>query len=809
MQSSASASTSGGVSGVCFQERFFRPLQSSLHARCCCRLHFPEQGGFDRVVSAAENSLRWPEVVRHEVCMREVPLPHNSEDFRITGLHNILLQEQNFLYVTLTPREDEERCHILCVSLQYEEAGRFGGDGTYSLTLVQDFSCGYCPLDMQHIAQDNGAMSLLVLGSDKLLHTYAVDASTGLLRRSYSSRHRHMKHEWARRLDLSSHVTEGKVENTPQAQQGAPLRLLCERWDGDAVAGTSGGTQGLVGHVDGLLCWDRQDDPPIVHVPECNSNPQKESTGHTTADSLPMKDDDEKNKGPEDSTDGCINSVSSPKSNAVADIQSHEGSEYHEREEIVQMTDLNVDSVKSVSETRDNEYPVRLDGHDMKSNQDQKDNDEVAEIMVDGICVKSVLERSDETVLAEEQLHKLTVQDEDSNKEHGEEVNEPNLSQEEQERDDLEEMAAYSVGNGQVEVVVNQVGQEAQHRIAVGWSKWMGHLSPIPEGEDEDDDSLPPDFRLISANYQRAIAAGTALQRLLTAPPRFYYLGRENQQQIVHNAWVARKNALLLDGCISCMKFYHRERAASRMFRRVHRVVKATVTADVAPLENAEGAEAWFLENSEDGGDALCEEPVSASVPAPAVLIGSADGGVALLSLQGDRVKALLLPPPRMSGMGNCILPLSTQPPSGTEQILSQPALATSTPANERVPVGGLGNVVTALCVADVTGDNCNEIIVGYQDGCVRVAKLVEKITCTTTSATRNTESWSVDNLDFADISQIKLPFPVVCIEFGQLLGCKFNEAQTGDNVLAIFHQQLVVYTTRSVHVFSIHRSKK
>jgi hypothetical protein len=66
-----------------------------------------------------------------------------------------------------------------------------------------------------------------------------------------------------------------------------------------------------------------------------------------------------------------------------------------------------------------------------------------------------------------------------------------------------------------------------------------------------------------------------------------------------------------------------------------------------------------------------------------------------------------------------------------------------------------------------------------------------------------------VDNLDFADISQIKLPFPVVCIEFGQLLGCKFNEAQTGDNVLAIFHQQLVVYTTRSVHVFTIHRSKK
>jgi hypothetical protein len=116
-----------------------------------------------------------------------------------------------------------------------------------------------------------------------------------------------------------------------------------------------------------------------------------------------------------------------------------------------------------------------------------------------------------------------------------------------------------------------------------------------------------------------------------------------------------------------------------------------------------------------------------------------------------------------------------------------------------------------ALCVADITADNCNEVFVGYEDGYIRVAGVAAAPATGAAEVQRASPSdrpcagaWGgLDGADFADIAHVKLPFPIVSIEFGQLVGHQVDEAKCGGG-RSVFHQQLVVCTTQSVHVYTL-----
>ena len=596
--------------------------------------------GFSRVVAAVENKLVWPEVVGQEICLRDVDLPYNSNDFCITGMHNIFSERENknFLYVTLMPRdENETRCHILCFFLGHNLICE-GSDEEieYELDLRQDLSCGYCPIDMQHVsyANEGGQDSsegilMLAIGSDKLLHIYDVEISTGqLLHIPASSPNVKLKQEWAERLNLplkastdSNHENNNSTGNTStlpftsQSQWGVPLRLLCEKW----LTNNGGGTQGLVGRVDGLLCWGRQSD-----CAACETGGEKMAQSDTS----------------------------------------------------------------------------QLDNY-------------IAETTVDPV-VSTVIKQI---------CHHTSFSDDDSKI--------PTLSavKEEDEDDVSEEDDTDEQNSASISTIIKDIGRFLTLPVI-----------PFPD-----------------------------VAESLTAP-------------------YCCKKALLLDGCVSCLKFYHRESEASRAFRRLR------------------------ILSEEQHDDVVANVQVDA--PSPAVLVGLTEGTVALLSLSpageddGGQVRSLLLPSP---SRGDSKLSSSDKKPP------SQPSVKSGMPVPEAVTRSveshsSSNGVVMALAVADVTGDNCNEVLVGYENGLLHVVKLVQKSEEAVRAAgSASTTSSDVEEgrfFDFIDVLQLRLPFPVVNIEFGHILlgdhGADICRNYSKGSDVQVFQQHLVVFTAWSIHVFSI-----
>lgn len=103
-----------------------------------------------------------------------------------------------------------------------------------------------------------------------------------------------------------------------------------------------------------------------------------------------------------------------------------------------------------------------------------------------------------------------------------------------------------------------------------------------------------------------------------------------------------------------------------------------------------------------------------------------------------------------------------------------------------RLPIEVSHGAAQALAVADVMQNGFNAIVSGFADGFVIVSAPVNP----------PTSSIDVSKISFAPVFSIPLPFPIMGLYYGQLLGQPQNEAE-----LLYPQNQLITITSRGLHV--------
>lgn len=164
----------------------------------------------------------WPVVEHGNVCIQEVKLSNIDAGLSTCCIYAIGTSADYLIFVGCKPTDSEgsQKCHIFVY--------RFS-NGT--LGFVQDLRVAYKPLEMKKM-KINEHSYIFVLGSDRDLHVYAVDKTSGRLLRTSDSEQTKM--EWRAHLGLSTSLG---------------LRLLAESW--------GNGGQAMVGFADGYLFWHR------------------------------------------------------------------------------------------------------------------------------------------------------------------------------------------------------------------------------------------------------------------------------------------------------------------------------------------------------------------------------------------------------------------------------------------------------------------------------------------------------------------------------------------------------------------------
>mmetsp|Transcript_10981 Transcript_10981/g.16739 ORF Transcript_10981/g.16739 Transcript_10981/m.16739 type:complete len:650 (+) Transcript_10981:110-2059(+) len=310
---------------------------------------------------------------------------------------------------------------------------------------------------------------------------------------------------------------------------------------------------------------------------------------------------------------------------------------------------------------------------------------------------------------------------------------------------------------------------EVDQRTLRTRSTSLGRASPT---EDESFSSTDPTPVLLDALSQiynhHPLRSGRPSNDVTGYEDSIVCVDREENAQ--HCRSSPSTHAYILDGSISCLSFYSRESSDSRLFRSKYS------SHCVAPNRSLpqEGQECQWMRSAH---------------PSPCVLLGLADGTGALLSAEYSAYSSS---------------------PSGVEVkalLLEQPEVQNKDMSPGMVSTGG----VLAMCAADVTGDGCNEVIIGYESGLVRVVSLVGKESfsddaCGVWNAdqvtSHNAEEWSTTCCHFKDLCHIQLPFPIMKIEFGQLLG-ETGPNGSADQDFYLNHPQLIVVTSKSLHVFT------
>jgi len=100
-----------------------------------------------------------------------------------------------------------------------------------------------------------------------------------------------------------------------------------------------------------------------------------------------------------------------------------------------------------------------------------------------------------------------------------------------------------------------------------------------------------------------------------------------------------------------------------------------------------------------------------------------------------------------------------------------------------------LSGSAQSIAVGDVTKNCINDVIVGFEDGTL-VVYSINHIGCT-----ENFRPTASNSLVINEIWRLKLPFPIVCIEFGRLVQHSTRDA---------FESQIAVLTSNSVHLFTL-----
>ena len=223
-----------------------------------------------------ENKILWNEIFQNEICTREVQLCHLPELYEINGLWALSIHSKYYLYLSLishqttssslpshpssttltdiantstnphppssstppssTPPPPPPPCHLLAYEITFPD---------FSLKPVQDLKISFSILDLKTFIFEQNIF-LCCLGNDQKIHVYEIDSMSGTL-------FRNSKRAKKARGTLSSRMITKRTEMITESGKEAialPLRFALEDW-------LEGGSQCLVGYLDGHLHWDR------------------------------------------------------------------------------------------------------------------------------------------------------------------------------------------------------------------------------------------------------------------------------------------------------------------------------------------------------------------------------------------------------------------------------------------------------------------------------------------------------------------------------------------------------------------------
>ena len=701
-----------------FQERYFKSLSKGININSSIRMTFPD--GNDRILISCSDKLVWVDIVEDEICLREITFSNVIEDYRVCALYGLTLLGKSYLYIVRTPGSScpDTRCHILGYTIS------IGQENTFEFSQFLDFGVDYNPVDMKHIEYD-GSVFMATLGSDKALHVYELDVECGILRRGDSKR------------DLARASLVSRMRMTPSSSLAH--RFLMEEWDG-------GGSQCIVGLVDGHIHWDR-------HVP--TGSPAADSARGVTEDSC-------ESVGNKDSTGGVdcepLSSILSIDSCGITALPRSPLSCTDDE------TDMDAGAFSPPNSASHRRASMSLlDLVIAEGNEDDEDGECADEEGGGGGWGGKVGTLSPDKNMPDRDEDDAEVQG------GGDPIEMPLLSP------------------STLRPCGGPAGDTGEERRGL-----EGMLRQLFLGCPFGDNTLTT-----GASSEQSMGMRSSLSTCSVME------GSSNDDATVVNRETgSSRHSFLLDGSVSCFQFYSRESSCSSRFR--HKGVAARRAA---------------------AGIATEVGVLPCSPPSPSVIVGMSEGDAVLLSIErGFNVE-------------------------NTESVclksLCLPHYCSGDVSADEVDSHDHGCVLAA-CACDVTGDGCNEVVLGYASGLVRVLALVDTAavgdtvggqvdTCESNGGNTglwsdsgrsgngyglddahmtgemNCEGWSVDTCEFRDIGHMQLPFPVMHISYGQLLGRSSvertsraqhanDDSKLGEDY-SYSDDQCIIVTSKSVHV--------
>jgi hypothetical protein len=228
-----------------------------------------------------KRTITWPECAAHDasIGMRIFNLDNMPINRIPHSMFSICAGHSCYIIVCATPRlrsgEDEGSCDNEFYLFVY----RFicMNEFTWFEPTQENFPLAYCPISVAK-ATLNACTFVVISGSDCQLHAYEIDLCTGQLHRTLlpvknlgDTHASHSSHS-----HCHSHTHEGSVAHTREdvrthwdsrlqfeSANALGLCLLIEEW--------TGGSQGIVGHANGLLFSDAFP-APVLASPLCQTS---------------------------------------------------------------------------------------------------------------------------------------------------------------------------------------------------------------------------------------------------------------------------------------------------------------------------------------------------------------------------------------------------------------------------------------------------------------------------------------------------------------------------------------------------------
>lgn len=717
-----------------------------------------------------ENKILWNEIFQNEICTREVQLAHLPELYEINGLWALSIHSKYYLYLSLIYRHTPPSplpshpssatlpeipststnplppssstppsstppppppCHLLGYEISFPD---------FSLKPVQDLKISFSILDLKTFIFEQNFF-LCCLGNDQKIHVYEVDSLCGTLSRN-------SKRAKKARGALSSRIKTKRTEMMRESGKEAialplPLRFALEDW-------LMGGSQCLVGYIDGHLHWDR-------HVEKLVKR-----TGTTTTQR--HQEDEEKLKSLKENCQEVpieieieVPDLLAPSPRPPLPLM-----ELPKSPEIPDAPPLDITSPISTQRSHDiSDLMPIAEGSD-----EEEDDDEDS--------VDSTLR----------QYHHPNLSDQphtSQNPYHAISLHIPSASSPPPKEGIWDDMIETDDPPATVDPVAGEHSncqQVMDTKLYEMYSKVFLH-DPVEHSIlPQKNSSLP----LPASQYSS-----------MTKIYSYSYL---------------------LHGSISCLQFYQREATQIRSFRQKYSPSFVSPVSSSPSYPNSLFSPQAATQRTPQPPlssshfkwkDSFCGRTHE---PSSCVLIGSSEGDLALLSLERKITQCSSYDEATETLQYSwCWEGDDDEEGVAEEEMGESPYVMKSIFISSSSPSWGS---ILCVCVTDVTGNGLNDVIVGYDTGLVRILSILDSPpdsgvdsmesnqhqfhqpsrtpshsadyyefegahpsfpSSSSSSMTMNNELWSVSNSSFHEICQLQLPFPVLAIEYGQFLG--------------------------------------